>query len=924
MYASADAAEVSSAEGPSSPDSTGNRSDKDLQEVVVTGSLIPRTQAETATPITVISSEDIQSHGFADIAEALQRASFATGSRQDGQFGGFTQGAKVISMFGLDPSFTKYLIDGRPFADYPALYNGAENFVSISGIPTTLIDHLDVLPGAQSSIYGSDAIAGVVNVVMKKNLDGPVADARYGWTQEGGGTDRRFALGDGLTIGGFNLVAGLQYENTTPIWGYQRSPTSQYYAHGTSPQTAERDYLLFGYYGQANGNSYYFEDPANCANVASQFGHSESLQTRAGRGQYCGTVRSGFSTIGNADEGTQGYLHATQDVNDRLQIFADTLINHDVTRFNVGQHFYASNGDSVPFSYYEDPNLPVNPNVGGPDFMNIQHIFSPEEAGGLNNTMDKDTNNTMRATLGAQGELGSSWRYLADFTYSENKLTESWNLLFAAPLRAYFASLMGPQLGYDSANQAYIYSPDYANFYKPLTPAQYASFDGDAVSHSRTEESLARAQVTNAALFSLPGGNAGLALQFEGGRQGWDYSPDPRYFDGSIFGYTSVGGSGHRTRYAGTAELQLPIVSMLTANVSGRYDDYHLTGGSVDKATYNLGLQFRPLEQLLFRGRYGTAFKSPTLADEFQGKSGSYQTLTDYYLCAKNGYSGANIGNCPQSALSIFGTTSGNTRLAPITAKVWDVGSIWSPLSQLAVTADYIHWAIRNEIAAEDATKLLETEAACRLAQLDINSPTCVAALAQVVRDNLGNIVSLSTPKQNVAQENLGTLVAGFTYKVHAGFVGEFDFTGAYTDILSHNLQRFAGDPVINLLNSPYYSTEFKTKENVSLTWIRDVLSATLYVERYGSTPNDLATLQPVGYATKGAGTLSPWTLCDLSLSYNPVSKVKLTFAMNNVFNKMPPVDHSYPGTSNQPYDEFDYNVYGRTFYLTANYNLGK
>jgi iron complex outermembrane receptor protein len=637
-YASADAAEVSSAEGPSIANSSGNGSDKDQEEVVVTGSLIPRAQAETATPVTVISSEDIQSHGFADIAEALQRASFSTGNKQDGQYaGGFSQGAKVISLFGLDPSFTKYLIDGRPFADYPALFNGAENFVSISGIPTTLIDHIDVLPGAQSSIYGSDAIAGVVNVVMKKNLDGPVADVRYGWTSDGGGTDRRFALGDGLKIGSFNLVAGLQYENTTPIWGYQRSPTSQYYAQGTSAQTAERDYLLFGYYGQANGNTYYFADPANCANVASQFGHSESLQTRAGRGQYCGTVRSGFWTVGNADEGTQGYVHATQDVNDKLQIFADALINHDVVRFNVGQHFYASNGDNVPFSYYEDPNLPVNPNVGGPDFMNIQHIFSPEEAGGLNNTMDKDTSNTIRGTVGVQGELGSSWRYILDFTYSENKLTEVTNLLFAAPVRAYFASLMGPQLGYDSANQAYIYSPDYTNFYKPLTPAQYASFDGDAFSHSRTEESVARTQVTNTALFSLPGGDAGLALQFDGGRQGWDYSPDPRYFDGSIYGYTSVGGTGHRSRYAGTAELQLPIVSMLTANVSGRYDDYHLAGGSVDKATYNLGLQFRPLEQLLFRGRYGTAFKSPTLADEFQGKSGNYQTLTDYYYVCEEG-----------------------------------------------------------------------------------------------------------------------------------------------------------------------------------------------------------------------------------------------------------------------------------------------
>ena len=202
------AADNNSALAADVPAASDNSADeKELAEVVVTGSLIPQTQPETATPVTVISAAEIQQRGFADIAEALQRAAFSTGSVQGGQFnGGFTQGAKTISLFGLDPSFTKYLIDGRPVADYPALYNGSENFVSINNIPTVFVDHIDTLPGAQSSIYGSDAIAGVVNIVLKKTLDGPIADVRYGWTQDGGGTDRRIALADGFTVGSFNLM----------------------------------------------------------------------------------------------------------------------------------------------------------------------------------------------------------------------------------------------------------------------------------------------------------------------------------------------------------------------------------------------------------------------------------------------------------------------------------------------------------------------------------------------------------------------------------------------------------------------------------------------------------------------------------------------------------------------------------------------
>src|SRR6202012_4368115 len=93
---------------------------------------------------------------------------------------------------------------------------------SITGIPTMMVDHIDILPGAQSSIYGSDAIAGVVNIVLKKKAEGFEADARYGWTKDGGGTDKRLALSDGFNVGPVNVVVGAQYEKTDPIWGYQR------------------------------------------------------------------------------------------------------------------------------------------------------------------------------------------------------------------------------------------------------------------------------------------------------------------------------------------------------------------------------------------------------------------------------------------------------------------------------------------------------------------------------------------------------------------------------------------------------------------------------------------------------------------------------------------------------------------------------
>ena len=905
---------------------TDKKNDSALDEVVVTGSLIPQVRQETSTPITVITAEDIQQKGFVSIADALQHSSFATGSVQGAGFsGGFTQGIKTFSLFGLSPSYTKILIDGRPLADYPALYNGTDIVPNVDGIPTELVDHIDILPGGQSSIYGSDAIAGVVNVIMKKQMDGPQIDVRDGWYTGGGGGNRRIAVADGFNAGGFNVLAGVQYERVDPIWGYQRNTTNHVFAGGSSPQTANRDWLVDGYYGQPNGDLYYFLDPANCANVASQFGGTTGLQTRADRGQYCGSFNGGDYTISNGQENTDAYIHMSYDFNSHVQVFTDVLLSHDVERFSTGTTFFSTADDSAgPYGYYEDPN--VTGPLGGPtsDYLNLQHIFSPEEAGGLRNTMDKNTLNGIRATLGVKGDIFTSkWIYAVDFTYTQNKLTEVTSLAFEDEINNFYSSIIGPNLGFDPILGANVYSPNYAAFYTPITPAQYASFTGKATSYSYTEESLARAQLTNAQLFPLPGGNAGLALVVDGGGQGWNYAPDPNFLDGGAYLYTATAGSGHRSRYSGTAELKLPVAPMLTFDLSSRYDDYRVEGNSVDKFTYNIGVEFRPFHELLLRGRYGTAFKAPTLSDEFQGTSGFFTTGTDYYTCAKNGYTGATLSNCPQANESVFGTTSGTPGLKPIVAKMFDLGVVYSPVSQAKIAVDLIHWNISNEVEEQNSDQLLRVDSACLLGQLDITSPTCVQALAAVARDSNGNLVSVSTPKINVAEESLNVLTVGADYVLDVGAAGSFAFDASYTDLLKHEFTQFAGDQTIDLLQSPFYSTDFKTKENVSVTWNFHSFSSTFYVERYGRTPNYLAGLTTDEYASPGAGRIGTWTLANFSAKYEIIPGLVVSANVDNVFNKAPPIDNSQPGITDQPYNSLNYNPYGRSFLVEANYKFG-
>jgi iron complex outermembrane recepter protein len=892
--------------------------EEDISEVVITGSLIPQNQVrlEAPTPIAVITPADIESRGFSNLTEALQRSSFATGSVQGPQYNGsFTPGAQTISVFGLSPAYVKYLIDGRPLADYPALYNGSDIIASLNGIPIQLVEKVDFLVGGQSSIYGSDAIAGVVNIIMKKKLAGPIFDARYGWTQDGGGTDRRLAAADGLSFANVDVVFGAQYEKTDPIYGFQRPPTRQFFDQGTSPQTAERDFLLFGLFGDANGNTYYFQDPANCANVSGLFGGTLGKQSRANRGDYCGTMRSGFYTIGNGTESTQGYVHVTADLNEHVQPYADVLISHDVTRYNIGGGFFGTSGDTTsPFYYYEDPDLG--------DLLNAQRIFTPEEFGGMNAVMSKNTNNMVRATVGAKGALVGSWSYNVDATFTKNKLTEKLHMLFTSKINDFFAPIFGPSLGVDPDFGVNIFTPDYAAYYQPITPAQYQSFAGYVTSYSYTEESLFRAQVTSASLFSLPGGDAGIAAVVEGGRQGWDYAPDPLYATGETYLFTSTAGTGHRTRYAGTVELRLPVLPSLTLTGSGRYDAYKVSEGTVDKATYNFGVEYRPIDMVMLRGRYGTAFKAPTLSDEFQGESGFFQTTTDYYTCYKNGFTGSTLHLCPQDQQSYFGTTSGNPKLKPITAKVWDVGVVFTPFERTSLSVDYIDWDIDNEVVAQNSLQLLLTEANCRLglAGEDINSPTCQAAIAQVTRDATGSLVQFSTPKINNSKEKLGSLTMALDYNFRAGRIGDFELTASYVNLLKHDVQRYSTDPLVRLNDDPVdYSPEFKTKENASIRWSLNGISSTLYVEHFGGSANYLATIN--GFGTEGSGYLHGLTVANMSVGYE-LKGIGVTFAVNNLFNKMPPVDKSYPGTEGQPYDQFLYNAYGREYFLEVGYRF--
>ncbi len=197
-----------------------------LETVEVTGSRIPRAEVEGPAPVVTITAKDIKDRGFANVADIMTSLTQNLGALDNNQqTDGFSVGAQAVDLRGLGPNHTLVLVNGRRIADYPQSYGGNSNFTDVSNIPVTMIDRVEILSGSASAVYGSDAISGVINFILKTKADGTTVDFRIGDTQHGGGSSQRLTIFSGWSSGNFDSVFGVELLNQNPLWAYQRSFT---------------------------------------------------------------------------------------------------------------------------------------------------------------------------------------------------------------------------------------------------------------------------------------------------------------------------------------------------------------------------------------------------------------------------------------------------------------------------------------------------------------------------------------------------------------------------------------------------------------------------------------------------------------------------------------------------------------------------
>ncbi|WP_447730608.1 TonB-dependent receptor plug domain-containing protein [Pseudoxanthomonas suwonensis] len=210
-------------------ESTPSAGATSLDRVTVTGSRIKRVEIEGPAPVTVITADDIEKQGFSTVYDALNTLTEFTGSVQNElNQNGFTPNASFLNLRGLGPGYQLVLVNGRRTADYPLPYNSQSNAVNLANIPTSAVERIEVLSGGASAIYGSDAVAGVVNVILKTNYEGDLLTARAGTTTRGGGDSGRLQWIGGKVGQRWSLTYAAEYLAREEIFASQRDFMDSY------------------------------------------------------------------------------------------------------------------------------------------------------------------------------------------------------------------------------------------------------------------------------------------------------------------------------------------------------------------------------------------------------------------------------------------------------------------------------------------------------------------------------------------------------------------------------------------------------------------------------------------------------------------------------------------------------------------------
>jgi iron complex outermembrane receptor protein len=913
-----------------------------IARVEITGSNIRRAQAETASSVITVSRADIERSGKTTVAEILQTLAVDNQGSVPASFGnGFAAGASGISLRGLGAASTLVLVNGRRMAPYGLADDGQKQFSDLNVIPADAVDRIEVLKDGASSIYGSDAIAGVVNVILRRDFKGATVRASDGISKYWDGEQTNIAATAGtgdLDADRYNVFVALEYKRNEEIFNKDRSGrdwigridlrpwgySAQQNLGGTGAITTNnaagnaingnvRNPSTLDYYNRGNPAGLGFTRTfpgAACTNFS-------NLPPDPGGGCIVdSTLR--YAQVLPAQESLNLYTRGTFQLNTNTQLYSEFL-------------YYSSSTDTqtTPSAVSTSVGFPGGPVSNAAVSLGANHPDNPyfgtaarlrylaADVGPRTSAYDS---NFLRWIGGIKGNnYGWDWDSALLFSHSN-----VWNSRKGFLQRDATFALLNPA---DATNvaSALANNPAYAALPAGTlwrigenaglnAPGVYAALSPTIGSSAATKTALIDFKATREFQVGLPAGPLGLAAGAEWRHEMTELNPVTGTDRGNIIGLGYSAYQGSRNIFAMYAEALAPVWKNVELTAALRWDHYTDVDNSY---TPKGGVKWTPSKEFALRATYAKGFRAPSPAENGRGGLAAFSTATDPLRC--------NLGvtaACDPAPIALI--TSPNPNLSPEKSKSYNIGLIWDPLPRTSLSVDF--WQVKRE----DEINQEQVDAAIAAGHISRDPTT-----ATTIPGDPGAITAVLATYVNSAESKVrGIDFDGRTsYKLPNNY-GTVSLDAKWTHLYKWlrteqdgSTRDFAGThgncDVTNCIGTP------RNRVNARVTWERDVWRVSLNANYRGPIKNVLFQGDPSGCAVTFADgrdapdgcELASFIVYDLVARWKPAPKWEVFGSIQNLFDKVAPLDPLTYGA--QGYNPLDYQgAVGRFYTLGARYTF--
>ncbi|HDS1103743.1 TonB-dependent receptor [Stenotrophomonas maltophilia] len=908
----------------------------DLDRISVTGSRIRGASVETQQPILTMTRESLEKQGFSSVADVLNNLTSAGSpaiSRSESLASGENVGGYYVDIRNLGAERTLVLMNGKRLG---ASTSGLQD---LSQIPMSAVERIEILKDGASSIYGSDAIAGVVNVITRKNFDGGEANVYVGQYGKGDGDTETYSMTLGARGERGSLTLSAEYSKQDPVWAKDR-----WYSRDGSlgPNSTSADWSPISQNGSWCNPKLY-----DCTKSSAVWQTLNPGGNPKNPNDYHAITEDEFAnsneqmTLLTGVKRKSVYINGTYDFTDSISLNTDVLYNERQTFQQIAGYPYqsASNSIKTPLSAASAFN-PV-----GQDLSFRRRLWE------VPRTTDSQLKTLRFApTLTGFFELGGKtfdWDVGALWNRNESIKSNRGDMSLIGARQA-----LGPSfIDAGGVARCGTAANPILGDCRPWNPLLPYGVDGQgSLANQELQDFLFPTFTTrgvtkttsftanlSGAIVSLPAGDLGFALGVEHRKEEGSYVPDAFAQSGQSTGLGQKPTRGEYDLNEVYLELNVPLLAdmafakELTLNVASRYSDYSNFGGTTNS---KFGLTWRPLDELLVRGTYAEGFRAPTISDLYGGLSSSFESYIDpcgvkapgsvagNAACSgagvpanyvQLGQGGKECSTLPCQSGDQF-ISGANPNLKPETSKSTTFGLVWSPrwVQGLDLSLDWYKYEISDMIIADSVDRILRD---CYVLG---NADRC----SSVTRAADGHVSAITYGTANLGKMKTEGYDLGVKYRLPELAIGQFsiDWTTSYTSKYDEQGQNSAGNNImIGRVSEPGL---FRVRSNLGVNWQYGDFGVN-YTARYYSgmkescislddgwcdAPNHMANGESDPLRHTGSNTFH-----DLQVSWKAPWDATVALGANNVFDHKGSLQYSAPNSAFAYYGGFDV---GRFLYM--------